>query len=104
MCTIQENDQKRQLKELGKKAIDKWGFDAQFDMITEECAELIQAVNKVKRAKDGMDVICAIEDFTDEVADVEIVLSQIKTHLKIDNQVFTAKNKKLARLADRLNK
>lgn len=36
-------------EELFKKAIEKFGEFAQLDMLTEECGELLQSVNKVKR-------------------------------------------------------
>ena len=35
--------------EVLKRAIEKYGVLAQMDMATEECAELIQAINKLKR-------------------------------------------------------
>ena len=35
---------------LYAKALSKWGLDAQLDMLQEEAAELIMAVNKLRRS------------------------------------------------------
>ena len=58
-------------EEICKEAIDKFGIDFQYDMLIEECAELIQACVKVKR---GMSMVPLIE----EIADVENMIMQIK--------------------------
>ena len=38
-------------EELLEKAIDVWGFDAQCEMIIEECLELVLALQKLKRVR-----------------------------------------------------
>ena len=58
-------------EELCREAIDKFGIDFQYDMLIEECSELIQACIKVKR---GMSMVPLIE----EIADVENMIMQIK--------------------------
>ena len=88
---------KRELKKLYKEAVKKWGLQLQFGMLIEECAELIQAVNKVSR-KDDADTW---RNLAEEMADVEIMIEQLKTVIDWQNLEFlvsTAKNNKLLRL------
>lgn len=59
--------------EIYKSAVQKWGTELQFNMVIEECAELIKAVSKVKRGK-AKDLFNLIE----EITDVEIMLGQAK--------------------------
>ena len=42
---------KRNLRELNYKVADYYGYEAQSNQLVEECAELIQAVNKYRRAR-----------------------------------------------------
>ena len=58
-------------EEICKEALERYGIDFQYDMLIEECAELIQACVKVKR---GMSMVPLIE----EIADVENMIMQIK--------------------------
>ena len=58
---------------LYKKAIAKWGKDAQLDMLAEECAELSAAVMRFKRRR--------ADSFTNlfqEIADVEYMCYCLK--------------------------
>ncbi|TDO77698.1 hypothetical protein DFR79_13230 [Halanaerobium saccharolyticum] len=59
-------------KQIYIKAIDKWGFKSQSIMLMEECAELIQAVSKLHRTGNP-------NKMYEEIADVEIMIEQIKT-------------------------
>lgn len=78
-------------------AIDKFGWDKQVDMLIEEMAELTQALLKVRRGKEG-----ALDNLHEEIADVEIVLSQIK--IKCNQPLLKAwKDRKLQRLEEKLN-
>ncbi|GEM_PF-6767818 len=36
-------------KEIYQAALDNWGYESQIDMMIEECAELIDALQKLKR-------------------------------------------------------
>ncbi|MCK9463121.1 MAG: hypothetical protein M0R80_26155 [Proteobacteria bacterium] len=81
---------------LLKSALDRWGIESQMDMLQEECAELIVAVNKVKRRKGD-----AIPNFLEEIADVEIMIAQMREYWgneKIDDW----KKEKLRRLGELL--
>lgn len=66
-----------------------YGFDAQTNQLIEECAELIQAVNKYKRQFLRGQPVRKSSDKTprdmiaEEIADVEVMLCQIKLFLHI---------------------
>ena len=55
-----------------KECIKKFGLDLQVDMVIEEMAELIVAINHHKRNK------CGLNDVIEEMADVDITLNQLK--------------------------
>lgn len=78
-----------------KKVAEHYGYEAQSNQLVEECAELIQAVNKYRRAKGkGQGVILpeqiALENLVEEIADVEIMLEQIKHLLQITEEDIQA--------------
>ena len=62
-----------------------YGFDAQTNQLIEECAELIQAINKYKRqflrgqpVRESGDGKTPRDMIVEEIADVEVMLCQIK--------------------------
>lgn len=57
--------------DIFQQAIYEWGQDKQLDMVTEECAELIVAVNKYRRGK-------GVDGIIEEAVDVELCLTQIR--------------------------
>lgn len=61
-----------------KKAVEKWGVEAQLDQTIEEAAELIQAVNKFKRRRGDEPV----DNLIEEIIDVEIMIGQVKVILE----------------------
>jgi NTP pyrophosphatase (non-canonical NTP hydrolase) len=86
-------------RDLYKRAIEKWGFDSQVDMLVEECGELIAVINQWRRGRKTP------REFLSEMADVEIMLEQIKMGIPIVSQcIFEAeRTAKLKRLEERLN-
>jgi len=56
--------------------IDTYGTTPQIDMAIEECSELIKALLKARRGKDEPEVLR--DAIIDEIADVEIMLNQLK--------------------------
>lgn len=72
--------------ELDLKRIGQYyGVDHQINQATEEMAELIQALNKYRRLTiERVDLTKAVDHVTEEIADVELMLSQIKRLLDID--------------------
>jgi len=84
MCNISEEN---------KKIAYHCGYKEQSNQLIEECAELIQAVNKYRRAMSRIhskDVDIALENLIEEIADVEIMLEQIKYLLQIPEEDIQA--------------
>lgn len=79
-----------------REAIAKWGEDAQMKMVLEEMSELQKEICKLWRGKDNRDAIA------EEVADVEIMLGQLRVMLEISEDVDRHKKEKLLRLQRRL--
>lgn len=63
-----------------KRVADYYGLDAQINQSMEEMAELIQALNKYRRSNGTQPLGNVIE----EIADVEIMLEQLKYLLDIE--------------------
>ncbi len=82
--------------DLYKKTVEKWGEEAQYDQAIEECAELITALQHLKRKKNDRQAVI------DELADVTLMLGQL-TWMFGENQVqkaIVSKLKKLTILLD----
>lgn len=91
-----------------------YGFEKQSRQLSEECAEIIQAVNKYHRYRDGLitndDILASREDnnlliqnIVEEIADVEVVLDQIKHLLNINNGAIEGiKERKINRQIQRI--
>lgn len=85
-----------------KKIADHYGKYAQLGMLQEECAELIVAVNKYRRGG-HLPLIDDFNHIVEEIADVEIVISQVKHLLKIpDYAVEFVKAEKVSRQIERM--
>lgn len=84
-------------KNVYEKALERWGLTLQMDMLVEECAELIHAIQKIKRSglitTEGEDKVC------EEMADVSIVIEQMLYAFNRD--IF---NKKYREKIERLEK
>ena len=64
-----------------KRAIEKWRKEAQIRQCMEECAELIQALNKYLRAEGSKDIYLTEEAMVHarkEIADVSVMLDQME--------------------------
>lgn len=92
------------MNDICKKAVDIFGKNAQLNMVIEECAELIQAVSKVIRSKDKDNLHTLIfANLIEEIADVELMLLQLKYMFKIDDSyIEQEKERKLKRLLGRI--
>ena len=85
--------EKQERLELYKEAIEKWGEDAQINMLNEECGELITAVAQFKRGRTSH------HDVMTELADVFIMVEQIASMMNYDD--FEKElDRKLMRLKD----
>ena len=76
-----------------------YGFDLQSNLLMEEYGELIQAVNKYKRKiYSGLSVYTSLDKLIEEIADVELMLEQIKALLNISEKyIETWKKEKVER-------
>ena len=64
----------KELVELAKRAVQTWGFDAQVNMMIEECAEVIQVLIKRERKINNR----GLYEIVGELVDLEIMLTQMK--------------------------
>lgn len=82
-----------------RRALDHWGVESQIAMVAEESAELAAAAMHLLRHSRTGD---AEAEFCDEMADVEIMLDQMKV-AGYAKGIAAAKAKKMDRLEARLN-
>jgi NTP pyrophosphatase (non-canonical NTP hydrolase) len=83
-----------------RTALDKWGLDAQCDQTVEECAELIVALHKQVKRTPKPD---SLDDVIDEIADVEMMLGQMRVAFDIDDETLRERiERKFAKLAQYL--
>lgn len=98
------------VSELNKENAKYYGYEAQSNQLVEECAELIQAVSKYRRAVVGLGQpvteekkAVALENYIEEIADVEIMLEQIKYLLQIpEDELEAVKLFKVNRTRERI--
>ncbi len=85
-----------------KRALNKWGLRAQLEMLQEEATELALATRSVIRGK-----VDSVEELAGEIADVEIMIEQMKIAFEdqsLRKQVGYIKRAKLRRLKGRLER
>ena len=80
-------------------AVNTWGKRSQEDMMLEKMSELAKAVLKLRRVKDPLMTKYAIESIRSEMADVQIMLDQMKIMF---GDVDSYEQEKLERLLQRL--
>lgn len=96
------------ISDLNIKNAEHYGYEAQSNQLVEECAELIQAVSKYRRARGtGQETPLkeqvALDNLIEEIADVEIMLEQIKHLLKIpEGDLLAYKQFKVNRTKERI--
>lgn len=85
-----------------RQAIETYGVQAQCDVAIEEMAELTKAIVKIRRVADDYGKTqAALENLLEEIADVDIMIEQMKI-MRGPKQVEGYREKKLERLAKRL--
>ena len=87
-------------------AVNKWGFDAQLDMILEEMSELQKALLKFRRAGYPWEDAGMTKAVLEELVDVEVMVEQFRFIFAKDKAKHTyklMKSYKLKRLEDLLN-
>jgi NTP pyrophosphatase (non-canonical NTP hydrolase) len=90
-----------------RKQAEQFGIENRLLQCTEECGELIQALSKYQRILQGdktcqTDMCHAEYMIADEIADVELLLEQIKCLLGNEREVRERKLYKLDRTEQRL--
>ena len=84
-------------KEIYKRALSIYGEKNQVVMVFEEMSELQKALTKHLRG------VCDKRTIADEIADVEIMLEQMKLLFSLENEVEERKQFKIERLMTRLD-
>ena len=79
---------------LFKQAIERYGERNQEEVAIEELSELIQAICHKHRGRDN--------NIAEEIADVEIMLAQLKIINQCSYQVELIRKQKIVRLIERL--
>lgn len=85
-------------KDIYRQALKKWGSTAQVIMVFEEMAELQKELSKFLRGN------WIGDNIAEEIADVEIMLEQMKLLFGIEELVDINKKYKLKRLAERVKR
>ena len=98
---------KAEEKRIMRAAIDTYGAKAQTLMMFEEMSELQKALCKFPRARNNMEKAIFVASIQEEIADVEIMLEQMKLIYDLDGlaeeRVENTREHKLERLRERLN-
>ena len=82
-----------------RDAVKTWGMEAQRRMMIEEMSELTKAVCKLARANIGAEAELTVASIREEMADVQIMLDQMKVMF---GDPVDQERKKIARLRRRL--
>lgn len=82
-----------------RKAVEKFGIDIQQIVAMEELGELIQAISKIARWECSLETLSeCIDNLAEEIADVEIMLEQLKQCYGCHIQANDHKRRKLDKL------
>lgn len=95
------------LRALFQESIKKWGVPSQVLMLAEECNELSVASFHMLRAsktKTQKDYEKAIENFAEEICDVEFMIEEMIFYFHLAPKVAKYRCIKESRLAKRINK
>jgi NTP pyrophosphatase (non-canonical NTP hydrolase) len=74
---IEKDNESVTLADKLQTILDHYGSEAQLEILIEECAELIQAVQKLRRYSYSTDSADYYERFKEEVADVAVMIEQM---------------------------
>lgn len=81
-----------------------YGEEYQNNIAVEELSELTKAITKINRAKyKGTFNSSHLEELADEVADVSIILDELKSNYRIAELIKERRKQKITRLVDRTN-
>ena len=74
---------RQELTRMNLQNADFYGADRQLNQLIEECGELIQAISKSLRGKED-----TTNNIEEEIADVEIMLEQIRCLLNLSEETI----------------
>ena len=80
------------MADIYEQAVEAFGADSQEWVFVGEVGELLDDIADYKRGR------CSIDDIAEEIADVEIMLNQLKVIYKCSGTVWYWRQKKLERL------
>ena len=83
-------------KKVYQAALRKWGVDLQTMMAVEEMSELTKEICKIKRGKMDLDALA------DEIADVTVMLEQLREIYGLNDAVCDHMDAKILRLQSRV--
>lgn len=94
------------MNEAIRKIADHYGLIPQLNVATEELAELIQAIARFRRVNenDMLELARGKNLVAEEIADVEVMLAQIKYLMKIDERVEAVAKYEIERQLTRMKK
>lgn len=94
------------MNEAIRKIADHYGLNAQLNVATEELAELIQAIARFRHVneRDMLELARRKNLVAEEIADVEVMLAQIKYLMKIDERVEAVAKYEIERQLKRMKK
>ena len=88
------------IKQVCQKAIKKWGQDAQLIKTIEELSELSKALCKYLNSDNNVNGL--LDNIAEEIADVEIMIEQLKIIFDNADKVLFVKFSKIKRLEGRV--
>ena len=94
------------MKEKIIEIAEHYGYDSQSRQLVEEMAELMVALNKAWRGREHFSASekrKVRKQIVEEIADVEIMLEQIKHIIDCDGEVFLTKMRKVDRQIERMH-
>lgn len=95
------------MKDKIKKIVDFYGIESQARQTMEECAELIQALNKYLRVsgenRPASEKTAAIMSIAEEIADVQVTICQIKEYFQLEKEVAEIIKSKIDRTIEKMN-
>ena len=100
------------MKNAIKYIAEHYGYTSQSNQLIEEMAELMVAINKERRfeaesdntVNDYLQAEFLKDNISEEIADVEIMLAQIKHLMNCEDKVEHIKNNKIIRQISRIEK
>ncbi len=92
----------KSIQTILKSIINKYGDFVQIDICIEECSELIKALLKMRRNEDISRVPVLKKDIIEEIADVNIMIEQLKIIYDCEKEVDDEITRKLIRQIERI--